>query len=106
MARSQLLLQSNLETLMKNVNVAYENNVFFQPPSFLPEPAIKYQREASHVSHADNVKYLFLKRYQVTVIDRDADSLIPDRVEALSHCGFDRFFVANGLNHWVYNLFF
>lgn len=100
MARSQSELQAVLEEVMGN------GNVFFQPPAILPDPCIKYERDSSWSASADNLKYLFLKRYQVTVIDRDPDSPTPDRVEALPHCGFATFFVANGLNHWVYNLFF
>lgn len=106
MARSQSQLQLNLEELMKDINEDWEKYVFFQPPTVLPTPCIKYERDSSYVSHADNLKFFFLKRYQVTVIDRDPDSLIPDAVEALPHCRFDRFFIANGLNHWVYNLYF
>lgn len=91
---------------MVGLNEDWDKNVFFQPPSFLPDPAIKYRRDDSWSAKADNIKYLFFKRYQVTVIDRDPDSLIPDAVEALPHCGIDRFFTANGLNHWVYNIYF
>lgn len=100
MARSQAELQQVLEAVMGS------GDVFMQAPTVLPAPCIKYERSQSKVSYADNVKYLFHRRYQVTVIDRDPDSPIPDRVEALEHCSFDRFFVANGLNHWVYNLYF
>jgi len=69
-------------------------------------PCIKYERDNSWVSRADNLMYLFLKRYQVTVIDRDPDSAIPDLVEALPHTRFDRYYVAANLNHWVFNLYF
>jgi len=46
------------------------------------------------------------KRYKVTVIDPDPDSLIPDKVASLPSAVFNRFFAANNLNHDVYNLYF
>lgn len=67
-------------------------------------PCINAQRDRSWVARADNVLYFWLKRYQVTVIDRDPDSPIPDLVEALDYCRLERFFVRDGLNHWVFVL--
>ncbi len=100
MARAQSELQVILE------GVAGVHAAYFQPPPEMDFPCIKYERDSSWVSRADNILYFFLKRYQVTVIDRDPDSAIPDLVEALPHTRFDRFFIAGGLNHWVYNLYF
>jgi hypothetical protein len=83
-------------------------HVYFQPPSNIAMqfPCILYNRDASHSDHADNRPYLHAKRYQVTVVDRDPDSPLPDLVESLPLCGFDRSFVADGFNHWVFHLFF
>lgn len=100
MARSQLELQEVLQGLEEGLPV------YFQAPTKMSEPCIKYERDSSQVSRADNILYLFHKRYQVTVIDRDPASAIPDRVEALPHTRFDRFFTKDGLNHWTYNLYF
>lgn len=100
MARSPEELQTVLAEL-EGVEAAY-----FQPPTKMQFPCIKFERDDSFVSHADNVMYWFLKRYQVTVIDRRPDSAIPDLVEALPHTAFDRFDVTDGLNHWTYNLYF
>lgn len=83
-------------------------NVYFQPPSNvnLQFPCIKYERDGSHAEFADNAPYQHAKRYQVTVIDRNPDSTLPDSVEKLPYCAFDRAFQAGDLNHWVFNLFF
>lgn len=84
------------------------SEAFFQVPTntLLNYPAIVYQRDDSSVSFADNITYLLRKRYQVIVVDRNPDSLIPDMVERLPHSRFDRFYVADGLNHFVFNLYF
>lgn len=100
MARSQSQFQTMLEGLVDGLPV------YFQPPTVMEDPCIKYERDNSRVLRADNLLYLFMKRYAVTVIDRDPDSAIPDLVEHLDYSSFDRHFKANGLNHWVFNLYF
>lgn len=101
MARSQSELQELLEDKTDAAMVA------FQPSTTLQFPAIVYELGPSNETRfADNHKYLLKKGYTVTVIDRAPDSLIPDQVEALPHCRFDRFFKRDGLNHFVFHLFF
>lgn len=83
-------------------------NVYFQPP---PEhkmqyPAIVYKRDYSHRKMADNLLYGHQKRYSVTVIDRNPDSEIPDKVERLPLTSFDRHFQTSGLNHTIFNIYF
>ena len=97
---SRLSLQSLLETLT--------DNVYFQPPAniTMQYPCIVYDRDGSSVQHADDRPYRRTKRYQVTVIDRNPDSDLPDKVEELPTSRFDRFFAAGDLNHYVFNLFF
>lgn len=108
MARSQSQLQSLLENIMGgDDDPDLKIKAYFQPPTKMEYPCIKYERSrASRVLHADNLKYLLYKRYTLTVIDRNPDSLIPDQVEALPHSQFDRKFEVEGLNHFVFDLFF
>lgn len=83
-------------------------NVYFQPPEALKMvyPCIRYERDNANSVFANNAPYRHTKRYQVTVIDRDPDSAIPDRVAALPLCTFSRHYTADGLNHDVYSLYF
>lgn len=98
----RLSLQTLLTALLGS------SNVYFQPPPSLAMnyPCIVYKRDDVNTEFADNKPYKHKKRYQVTVIDRDPDSVIPDKVAALPMCVFDRFFTADNLNHDVYNLYF
>lgn len=82
--------------------------VYFQPIENvqMEHPCIVYERDFASPAFADNIPYLSFKRYQVTVIDRDPDSEIPDAVAQLPYCSFSRFFKADNLNHDVFNLFF
>jgi hypothetical protein len=97
---SRLTLQALLETLTKNV--------YFQPPSNekMQYPCILYTREASDTKFAGNAPYVRTKRYQVTVIDRNPDTELADKVEELPYCTLDRAFATEGLNHYVFTLFF
>jgi hypothetical protein len=97
---SRLDLQSLLEEIT--------DDVYFQPPTNiqLSYPCIIYVRDGSDTKHADNRKYRRTKRYQVTVIDRNPDTDLSDKVEELPLCTFDRFFVADKLNHYVFTLYF
>lgn len=96
----RLQLQSLLELITPHV--------YFQPPPniSLAYPCIVYARDGSHADYAENALYLHVKRYMVTVIDRDPDSSLPDKVEELPLCSFDRFYATENLNHHVFNLFF
>lgn len=98
--RSRLQLQAILEAII--------GNVYFQPPATvkMKYPCIRYERSDMDTQFADNKPYSHTKRYTVTVIDRDPDSDIPDKVAALPLCRFDRFYTADNLNHDVFELFF
>ena len=94
-------LQSRLEELTAHV--------YFQPPSnhLMEYPCIRYMLSGDETLHAGNQLYRRTKQYQVTVIDRNPDSTLPDvLIEALPMCSFDRFYTADQLNHYVYTLFF
>lgn len=97
---TRLELQAVLENIVKPV--------YFQPPSTLTMkyPCIVYERDSSRSEYADNDRYTHTKRYQVTIIDRNPDSELPDKVEALPYCSFERSFVTESLRHTVFNLFF
>ena len=98
----RLQLQSLLEGLLGS------DAVYFQPPATvgLIYPCIIYKRDFAQTDFADNKPYSRKLRYQVTVIDKNPDSDLPEKVAALPMCIFDRFYTADNLNHDVFNLFF
>jgi hypothetical protein len=98
----RLQLQSLLEEILGS------DHVYFQPPANvqMQYPCIVFSRDGADTKFAGNRPYLYKKRYQVTVIDRNPDSLIPDKVAALPLSIFNRFFTAGNLNHDVFTLFF
>lgn len=98
----RLELQALLELLLGSTNVYHQ-----PPPSIkMQYPCIVYHRNQDETTFADNKPYQIQRRYQVTVIDRNPDSLIPGKIAALPMCVFDRWYVSDQLNHDVYKLFF
>lgn len=82
--------------------------VYHQPPANdkMVYPCILYMRDAEDRKYAGNLPYSRTKRYQVTIMDRDPDSQIPEKVAQLPMCSFEQHFVADGLHHDVFSLYF
>jgi len=99
---SRLNLQTLLEGLLGS------RNVYFQPPAsvIMQYPCIVYNRAAVDTKYANDKKYLQKKRYSVTVIDKNPDSLLPDKIAALPLCSFERTLRADNLNHDIFNLYY
>jgi hypothetical protein len=97
---------SELQVLMKALEGV--KNAYIQPPTEGMEyPCIMIERGLpSYVVRADNKTYHLKKAYTITVIDRAPDSPIPDLVEGLQYVQFDRYFRTDGLNHFVFQMFF
>lgn len=90
------------------VKVLGSSNVYFQPPETIKMhyPCIVYQRDSGDTNFGDNIPYRVTKRYQVTVIDKDPDSGIPDKMAwAFPMCVYDRGYTSDNLNHTVFNLY-
>lgn len=98
----RLSLQGLLEQILGS------SNVYFQPPAGMQMqyPCIVYQMDDASTEFAGNMPYMRTKRYQITVIDRNPDSLIPDTIAWLQSALFDRHFTANNLHHSVFTLYF
>lgn len=84
------------------------DHCYYNPPNGtqLRYPCIVYKHDNNSTDYADNKVYRKHKRYSVTIIDEDEDSLIPSRLEELSYCSLNRTYAVDGLHHFVYNLFF
>lgn len=93
---------------LHNILKSFVENVYFQPPANtqLSYPCIIYSRASAETRYADNQPYTKTVRYMVTVIDRDPDSVIPDKVASLPGSTYNRFYTTDDLNHDVYNVFF
>lgn len=98
---SRLELHNELLTLC--------NNAYYQPPESvkLTYPCIVYKRSTGDVRFANNSKYSYKRSYELTVIDRDPDRLLAERI--LMHfkmCREDRSFVSENLYHNILTLYY
>lgn len=95
---------SELQTILKDLDGV--KAAYIQAPTSMEYPCILIEPSTSDVTNADNIKYLLYKGYTIIVVDRASDSAIPGLVEGLPHSRFERFYRVNGLNHFVFKLFF
>jgi hypothetical protein len=95
-------LQVALEALIGSTNV------YFQPPETvkLKYPCVIYERNSIKTKFADDNPYNHQTKYQVTVIDKNPDSDLPQKIGGLPMCSFDRHYTSDNLNHDVYNLYY
>ena len=84
------------------------DNVYYQSPSnmYMRYPAIIYTRKNIKTRYASNTGYLINKAYTLTVIDKDPDSEIVDKIALLPSCYHDRHYVSDGLNHDVFTIYY
>ena len=97
---TQQELQKVLEDLLGS------KNVYYQAPSRMNYPAIKYEIDDIETTHANNKTYRVSRRYKVTVIDRYPDNPVIEKLLNLPMCSYDRHYVADNLNHDVLTLYY
>lgn len=78
--------------------------VYYQPPESVKMhyPAIVYSRENIKNTFADNAIYKQTHVYNVTIIDKDPDSEIVDKISKLPMCRFNKHYESDNLNHDVF----
>lgn len=98
---------TRLELHQKLIEITGNENVYFVKPSKkMKYPATVYELTNDDPTYADNLKYHNKKRYNITYIDTNPDSEIPDKIGELTYCTFDRHFVNDNLHHFVFTLFY
>ena len=81
-------------------------NVYYQPPSVLQYPAIKYEKSKIENKHANNLVYNQNIRYTITVMSKTVDDLIVDKISKLPKCSFDRQFISDNIYHNIFNIYY
>ena len=100
---------SRLELHEELCEILGTRNVYFQPPASIKMayPCIRYSKSPPDLYRANNRIYKNVNQYEVTVIDEDPDSDIPDKI--LNHfqmCSLDRVYPADNRNHTTLKLYF
>lgn len=94
-------LQSVLKTILGS------NQVYFQAPENkkMSYPAIVYELNDIQDIYANNSTYLRHKSYSITLMDKNPDSEFIEAIANLPKSKFNRFFVTENINHWVFTVF-
>lgn len=89
--------------------------VYYQPPSKLTYPCIVYDLDNINTLKANNKTYKKDRRYVLTYYSLDPDPkitinnesvLVEDVLLNIPMCSFDRHYVADGIHHYVFTIFY
>lgn len=88
--------------------LTFADNVYFQPPENvkMQYPAIIYHPDIEARKFAGNSTYDLRDGYLVTIIDQAPDSLVREAFRRLPLCSYNRSFRTDGLNHFIYTLYY
>ena len=84
-------------------------NVYFNPPEDvkLQFPCFVYFRSSSHrILRANNTSYKFTQGYKVTFIGRRPDDSFIEEMTSRRYVGYNTSFMADGLVHDEYTIYF
>ena len=101
-------LEQRLDLHEKLVSILGDpKHVYFQPPESvkLDYPCIIYRLTNFFKRYADNGRYISCRRYEITLITKDPDNDLVDKLVELPYCTFDRYFVSENLNHYIFLLY-
>ena len=81
--------------------------VYYDPPETITMkyPAIVYNKARINTRHADNIKYLGRVAYTATLIRKDDDDDILDRLLLMPYTSYDRPMTANNLRHDTFTVY-
>lgn len=84
------------------------DNVYYSPPPDLEikYPCIIYDLADISSLNANNTRYINMTRYTVMAIDLDPDSELVGAIYQLPYSSFSRKYVSDGLNHFVFSIYF
>lgn len=101
-------MRTRLELHNKLCDILGSKNVYYTPPSKgMKYPAIKYDMDNINGLHADDILYKSSKRWIITIIDENPDSIIPEKLlNSIRYCSFDRTYTSDDLYHFVFTLYF
>lgn len=83
-------------------------NVYYQVPSNMKMkyPAVKYERGRIDNNHADNIVYSQNTSYTITVISKNPDEPIVEKISKIPTCEYDRDYIIDNLYHTVFKIYY
>lgn len=84
-----------------------DRHIYFNPPPSVQMryPAIKYSLSNVNTDFANNSVYITKPSYEVILIDEESDTQYLRPILQIPCCRFNRFYIADNLNHWVFTIY-
>ena len=102
MAKDRLVLQTWLEEAVK----PYDGHVYFQPPSVMEFPAIRYKKAKIQNEFADNLVYSQKQYYDLTVIEKNPEKPLTGLISKFPGIQWVTGFVKDNLYHEQFTLYY
>lgn len=102
-------MATRLELHTKLCELLNSKHAYFQPPANIKMtyPCIVYARSGMDQRNADDCLYNYITRYELTYIDPDPDSDMPELIlRNFPMSKFDRSFTSDNLNHTTFTLYY
>lgn len=102
-------MRTRLEFHQEMLDNLSTSHIYFQPPESikLVYPCVIYKIDRNNILHADDKPYQKTVKYIVTIIDKNPDSALPSELEnRFKYVSLDRVFTKDGLNHFVYSIYY
>lgn len=102
----RLVLDEKLACILNITESDGDRHTYFNPPPSvqMKYPAIRYSLKNVNLRFANNGLYRKTPSFEVTLIDSNPDSEYVDKILQIPYCRFDRFYVADNLNHWTFTI--
>lgn len=106
MDESRLELHEILARILDVTEPDGDRHTYYNPPTsvMMKLPAIRYSINQIKPIFANNAIYSTNPSYEVTLIDDNPDSKYVDKILRIPYCSFDRHYIANNLNHFVFTI--
>lgn len=95
----------DLHQVFKDLGI---KNVYFQPPETLKMsyPCLRYHLNDIYARHANDLPYQQTRTYEAIYIDSDPDNEMYEKIANLPMCRLTRTYVSDGLNCYVYTIYY
>lgn len=99
---SRIDLHTKLQDILGSAYIYYNPDANFK----LSYPCFLYSLSGLEPEYADGIHYAEHRNYSVTYVTRNADDEPFDRMfNAFPFCRFERMYKADGLYHYVFNVY-
>lgn len=90
------------------VDMFGSQHVYFQPPTGfkMVYPAIKYSINHRDSDYANDRKYFNNTSYEITIIDKQMNNPVIDKILELPYSAYNRHYITDNLHHDVMTIYF